>query len=170
VRKDSEREYWIEKRHLFEDREYLHTGVIVYWSPWLQSNSGTQLLDPDPDLGEQLSIGKVLEDESAGIRIIPLQQADDGAWIDVAVVSGETSSASRQLRMLAATGSNEKWLWFCGPRGTSVTIEESSDLTAWKPLATLPNPAGDLFLPLPAVQPHAFLRVRQGAAGAGALF
>ena len=57
VRKDDERDYWIEKRQSFDfsdDMEF--SGVLLYWDEWTESNSGTHLLDPVPASGYALPI------------------------------------------------------------------------------------------------------------------
>jgi hypothetical protein len=71
------RDYWIETRQqLIADSS--RTGVLVYWSPWAQSEGGPELLDMTArseggrfDAG--LRLGKTFVDPTLGLTITPLR-------------------------------------------------------------------------------------------------
>ena len=100
VRKDSQRYYWLEFRQLFTANPWNQNGLLLNWSPWPESNGGTQLIDTtpgSPDAGDAFSrddaavvIGRTFNDNPAGVHITPLQRGATGSdpWIDYQVNLG----------------------------------------------------------------------------------
>src|SRR5205823_3152535 len=43
VKKDFQRDYWIEYRRKFTANSWLQNGVLLDWAPWGESNGGTHL-------------------------------------------------------------------------------------------------------------------------------
>lgn len=78
IRKDSERYYWGEFRRRFDSANpSLANGILLNWSPWSQSGSGTQLLDTTPGSpgglnDAALTIGRTFSDLESGIHITPV--------------------------------------------------------------------------------------------------
>ncbi|HWB01680.1 MAG TPA: Calx-beta domain-containing protein [Verrucomicrobiales bacterium] len=78
IRKDSERYYWGEFRQRFYGANpSLASGILLNWSPWSQSGSGTQLLDTTPgspggQYDAPLTIGRTFSDLESGIHITPV--------------------------------------------------------------------------------------------------
>jgi hypothetical protein len=150
IRKDDEKDYWIEKRQSFnlsEDMEL--SGVLVYWDEWSQSNSGTHLLDPSAASGFALPVGASLADSGANVRVIPLRQSADRSYADVAVIFGSSA-----LTILPGM------LHFSGLPSTTYTIESSPDLTGWSNVQQISSASGDLLLPVDSSSPARFFRVR----------
>lgn len=95
VRKDFQRDYWIEFRHEFAANPWLQYGVMLNWSPWDLSNGGTQLLDTTPGTptgsgsreDAAVVIGRTFSDGPAGVHITPLARGATGTnvWMDVQI-------------------------------------------------------------------------------------
>ena len=150
VRKDDERNYWIEKRQNFDfsdDMEF--SGVLLYWDHWSQSNSGTHLLDPVTAPGYALPISTPFADPAAAVRIVPLRQSADRAYVDLAVILGDA-----KLNILPGL------LHFAGEPAQSYSIESSADLQNWNSVTLTNSPSGDLFVPIDTGASHRFYRVR----------
>jgi hypothetical protein len=99
VKKDFSRYYWLEFRQLFTDNPWAQNGVLLNWSPWPQSDGGTQLIDTTPnsptasgDSREDaaLVIGRTLNDNAAGVHITTLAKGASGSdpWLDLQVNLG----------------------------------------------------------------------------------
>ncbi|NOS68533.1 MAG: PKD domain-containing protein [Verrucomicrobia bacterium] len=95
VVKDYGRDYWIEFRQNFStSNPHLQNGVQLNWSPWEESNGGTQLIDTSPDTStlndSPLVIGRTFTDAAAGVHITPIARGTAGTdtWIDVRVTTG----------------------------------------------------------------------------------
>ena len=99
VQKDFMRYYWLEFRQLFTDNPWQQNGVLLNWSPWPQSDGGTQLLDTTPgsptpsgDSREDaaLVVGRTFNDNPAGVHITPVARGISGTdpWLDVQVNLG----------------------------------------------------------------------------------
>ena len=95
VKKDLERDYWIEFRQKFTGNPWLQWGVLLNWSPWSHSQGGSDLLDLTPGtprgLGDAaLTVGTTFSDYAAGVHITPLARGATGtnAWLDVEVNVG----------------------------------------------------------------------------------
>jgi hypothetical protein len=150
VRKDEERDYWIEKRQNFDfsdDMEF--SGVLLYWDEWSQSNGGTHLLDPVSDPGYALPIFTPFADPAGAVRIIPLHQSADRAYTDVAVILGDA-----RLNILPGL------LHFAGEPNRSYTVETSANLQSWQLLTQTNSLTGDLFVPMNMGSSKGFYRVR----------
>jgi hypothetical protein len=149
IRKDDERDYWIEKRQSFDFSDDMElSGVLAYWDEWSQSNQGTQLLDPSSIPGAALTIGASLADLAANVRVIPLRQAADRSYADVVVIFGSSA-----LTILPGT------LHFSGVPNTTYTIENSPDLVHWSQIQKLSSATGDLLLRLNTGFASGFYRV-----------
>ena len=100
VRKDFQRDYWIEFRRKFISNPWLQNGVLLDWAPWNQSNGGTQLIDTTPgtptgsDSREDSAvvIGRTFSDLAAGVHITPLARGSAGTnvWMDVQINLGNS--------------------------------------------------------------------------------
>ena len=100
VQKDALRYYWIEFRQLFASNPWTQNGLLLNWSPWPESDGGTQLIDTtpgSPDAGDAVSrddaavvIGRTFNDNAAGVHITPLQRGatDSDPWIECQVNVG----------------------------------------------------------------------------------
>lgn len=98
VRKDFDRDYWLEFRQLFTWNPWLQNGLLLNWGPCLQSDGGTALLDTTPGTptgsgsreDAAVVIGRTFSDTAAGVHITPLERGATGtnAWIDVQVNLG----------------------------------------------------------------------------------
>jgi hypothetical protein len=98
IRKDQSREYWAEFRQAFSDNDWTQNGILLNWSPWASSRSGTHLLDTTPGSPTDndskddaaLVVGRTLSDLQAGIHITPLTVSsnESGRSIDVQVHLG----------------------------------------------------------------------------------
>ncbi|MDB6110596.1 MAG: hypothetical protein JWR69_2346, partial [Pedosphaera sp.] len=98
IKKDFQRNYWVEFRQKFKSNPWLQNGVLLNWSPWANSSGGTHLLDTTPgtptddDSREDAAvvIGRTFTDAPAGVHITPLARGLTGTnvWIDVQVNLG----------------------------------------------------------------------------------
>ncbi len=97
VPKDFQRDYWLEFRQQFAQDAFMANGPLLNWSPWDQSEGGTDLIDTTPGSPAQdsradaaLLIGRTFSDVPAGVHITPLARGVDGtnAWIDLQVNAG----------------------------------------------------------------------------------
>jgi hypothetical protein len=95
VKKDFERDYWLEFRHSYISNPWLQNGVLLNWAPWPESNGGTHLLDTTPGtLADRddaaVVIGRTFTDPGAGVHITPLGRGETGVntWMDVQVNLG----------------------------------------------------------------------------------
>ncbi|TAK90704.1 MAG: PKD domain-containing protein, partial [Verrucomicrobia bacterium] len=127
VRKDFQRDYWLEFRQRFTGNPFLQNGILLDWSAWTESNAGSQLLDTTPETVSRndaaVVIGRTFTDDAAGVFITPLARgaATADPWIDVQVNTGpfpgnwapvlkveidRTNAAPGQLVHLHATASD----------------------------------------------------------------
>ncbi|GEM_PF-1017535 len=95
VKKDFQRDYWIEFRQLFKSNPWQQNGVLLNWSPWALSHGGTHLLDTTPDSPNgkddaPVVIGRTYTDAPAGVHITPVAHGVVGTnlFIDVQVNAG----------------------------------------------------------------------------------
>jgi hypothetical protein len=150
IRKDDERDYWIEKRQRFDGSDDMEfSGVLAYWDEWSQSNGGTHLLDPVDTSGWGIPVFKPLVDASAGVRVIPLRQSEDRAYVDVAVILG-----SARLNILPGL------LHFAGTPDQIYTVQRSDDLNTWSTVEQTSSASGELFIPIDTGAVRRFYRVR----------
>lgn len=149
VRKDDERDYWIEKRRGFGDifDHMLQSGVLTYWDSWSGSAGGTQIIDL---LGtnESLPIGRPLADPVAGVKVVPVEQASDLSYMDVAVIFGPS-----KINLVG------DWLQFTGEARRTYSFQSSPDLRAWTEFARRSNASGEVFARIERHNPRAFYRV-----------
>ncbi|MCZ7647696.1 MAG: PKD domain-containing protein [Planctomycetota bacterium] len=78
IAKDS-RNYWVDFRQQITGNPWLMNGADIHWSPWGQSNGGTQLLDMRPDTASStaqhdkpLTIGMTFSDRENNIHVTPI--------------------------------------------------------------------------------------------------
>jgi hypothetical protein len=73
IPKDNQRDYWIEFRPT-QNAPELQNAVPLIWSPWSESNGGSQLLNCNPKLSlhPALQVGQVFYDLEKGLKITPL--------------------------------------------------------------------------------------------------
>jgi hypothetical protein len=99
VQKDFARYYWLEFRKLFTGNPWTQNGVLLNWSPWDESNGGTQLIDTTPgsptfsgDSRDDAAVvvGRTFNDNAAGVHITPIARGATGTepWLDVQVNTG----------------------------------------------------------------------------------
>jgi len=100
LKRDSLRDYWVEFRQKFTSNPWLENGLLLNWTPWDQSNGGSQMIDTtpgSPDAGDPNSrsdaavvIGRTFNDQAAGVHITPLLRGASGQdpWIDYQVNLG----------------------------------------------------------------------------------
>ena len=90
VRKDFERDYWIEFRNRFTGNTSLQNGLLLNWAPW-GASGGVELIDATPATATlddaAVVIGRTFSDTLAGIHITPLARGATGTdpWIDVRI-------------------------------------------------------------------------------------
>ena len=95
IRKDYQRDYWVEFRQEFTSNPWLQYGVLLNWSPFDESNGGSELIDTTPGtpLGRTdaaVVVGRTFSDRQAGVHITPLARGATGTniWMDVQVNLG----------------------------------------------------------------------------------
>ena len=149
IRKDDQRDYWIEKRFGLADYPHIeHSGILAFWDEWSGSNGGTQNVGLTEFPSESIPIHTALEDDHVGIRIIPIEHAADRSWMDVAILFG-----SSKLTILPG------YLHYSGKPGRTPRLQSSTDLRTWTDLQSTSSPTGELFLPIDRNSPRAFYRV-----------
>jgi hypothetical protein len=100
VKKNYDRNYWVEFRQKFTSNRWLSSGVLLNWDPWnngvTNSAGGTHLLDatpgtPDGRIDGAVVVGRTFSDPAAGLHLTPVARGADGFgnWIDVTVNLGE---------------------------------------------------------------------------------
>lgn len=149
IRKDDERDYWIEKRSRLDIYQHIErSGLLAFWDDWSGSNGGTQQVGLEESPGESIPLRTALEDHSAGVRIIPVEHAADRSWMDVAVLFGNS-----RLNILGGV------LHYSTERGRACGFQVSTDLRTWTDLQRTSSPTGQLFLPIGSNSPRLFYRV-----------
>jgi hypothetical protein len=95
IPRDLERDYWVEYREQWPDNRWTDNGVQLRWSPWSESNGGSQLLDTQPGASSAgahdaaVVLGRTFSDPAAGVHITPLRRGNTTPEsIDVAVRFG----------------------------------------------------------------------------------
>ena len=94
VRKDFDRDYWLEFRQAFTGNVSLQNGILLNWSPWSQSEGGVDLLDTTSgtlDRGDAaVVVGRTFSDFVAGVHLTPVARGMTGTdpWLDVQVNLG----------------------------------------------------------------------------------
>ena len=166
IRKDT-RDYWVEVRQKITANTTLQNGVLLRWSPWAQSNGGSELLDTTPGSNggkndAALLVGRTFEDTAAKIKIIPLAvTGTNPRAIDVQVIF-TTTNLVPTVRIALSPDQLKFALTITGSTGAVLTIEKSSDLNTWSTLATVTNVTGTLqYLDARTpTQPRRFYRIR----------
>ena len=79
IRKDADRDYWVDFRQLFSSNAWVQGGVFVHWSPWASSKSGSHLLDATPGsidgkTDAPVVVGRTFSDVETGIHITPVSK------------------------------------------------------------------------------------------------
>ncbi len=105
IKKDFDRDYWIELRHRFASNKHIQNGVLLRWDPWADSAGGAHLLDTTPGSpagnsskdDAALVLGRTFADEGAGIFITPVAIQGTGQEKSVDVVVKTGSFAGNQL-------------------------------------------------------------------------
>src|SRR5690606_29332508 len=107
IRKDDERDYWIEKRQRMDlfavPPEPGETGALVHWDAWWASNRGTHLVDVNGELPGETNPEVGFKDKPRGVMITPVAKAADNSWVDLAVLFG-TSALNIQPGVLRFSG------------------------------------------------------------------
>jgi hypothetical protein len=96
IRKDPDREYWIEARQNWIDNPWAQNGVLVYFGPWDQSYGTSPLLDttpnshwPDDSRDAPLLLGRTFSDCEAGVHVTPLSRSQtEPGRLQIRVVLG----------------------------------------------------------------------------------
>lgn len=109
LRKDQDRDYWLELRHRFASNRHIQNGVLVRWDPWAASGGGAHLLDmtPGSPAGSSskddaaLVLGRTFVDPGAGLFITPVAMHGTGADKSVDVVIKTGSFADNQLPVVS---------------------------------------------------------------------
>src|ERR1043166_619208 len=81
VKKDFERDYWLEFRHSYISNPWLQNGVLLNWAPRPESNGGTHLLDTTPGtLADRddaaVVVGRTFIGPAGGRNITPLGRGE----------------------------------------------------------------------------------------------
>jgi hypothetical protein len=126
VGKDVERDYWIEWHARAPDL-WIRNGVLINWSPWSDSNNGTQLLDMTPEsiaglLDPALLPGITFSDNLSGVHVTLLSP-----------VPGKTDEIELRVNL----GS------FPGNRAPSVTLLPVGPIVATNSLLAFTADASD---------------------------
>jgi hypothetical protein len=97
VRKDFDRDYWMEFRQAFTGNPSLQNGVLLNWSPWMETG-GSSLLDTTPETIDRsdaaVTIGRTFSDPLADVHITPVARStvSTDPWIDVQVNIGTSAN------------------------------------------------------------------------------
>lgn len=90
VRKDFERDYWLEFRQRFDANPSLQNGLLLNWTAW-SGGGGSGMVDTQPATASRADapvvIGRTFSDRIAGIHITPLARGATGTepWIEVRI-------------------------------------------------------------------------------------
>ncbi len=79
IRKDADRDYWVDLRQKFASNAWVQGGVFLHWSPWAPSGSGPHLLDATPGSIDgkndaTVVVGRTFSDTETGIHITPISK------------------------------------------------------------------------------------------------
>lgn len=140
LRKDQDRDYWIELRHRFTGNRHIQNGVLVRWDPWASSEGGAHLLDTTPGSpagssskdDAALVMGRTFVDQGAGVFVTPVAMQGAGTDKSVDVVIKTGSFADNQLPVVSVqastsqTGSSEEVVF------TATATDEDGDELAYE--------------------------------------
>ena len=140
IRMDQERDYWIETRQQLNAMRSLGPGLLVSWSPWSQSDGGSQLLDMTPGSGggfydAPLLLGRTYSDPALGLNITPVQSGGTTS-IDIMV-----SHVRTRLEMHAEPN-GDCTILLTDMVGSGYVIEATSDFVTWETVGTVTNTTG----------------------------
>jgi hypothetical protein len=124
IRKDSDRDYWVDLRQRFPTNAWVQGGVFLHWSAWLPSASGSHLLDttpgsPDGKNDAPISIGRTFSDLESGVHITPIAKNTTTSPTSVDVVVNLGAFAGNSAPVLGV-----------GASATSVATAASVTFTA----------------------------------------
>ena len=94
VQRDSTRYYWLDYRALFTTNLWEVNGAEVLWSPWANSNNGSQILDTTPSTSQgkndsAVTVGRTFADTNAGIYVTTVaKNAGTPPSLDIVVNTG----------------------------------------------------------------------------------
>jgi hypothetical protein len=113
IRKDSDRDYWVDLRQRFTGNAWVQGGVFLHWSPWLSSLNGSQLLDttpgsPDGKSDAPIAIGRTFSDVESGIHITPIAKntTTTPTSVDVVVNIGTFAGNSSPVVSVGASATS----------------------------------------------------------------
>jgi hypothetical protein len=90
VRKDFQRDYWLEFRNRLSANPSFRNGLLLNWTAW-SATTGSGLVDTQPATESRLDapvvIGRTFSDRIAGVHITPLARGATGPeqWIEVRI-------------------------------------------------------------------------------------
>ncbi len=94
VQRDATRWYWLDYRTLFTSNAWEMNGTEVLWSPWANSNNGSQILDTTPSTSQGLNdaavtVGRTFADTNAHIYVTTIaKNATTPPSLDIVVNTG----------------------------------------------------------------------------------
>lgn len=114
IKRDHDRDYWVELRHLFSRNKHIQNGVLLRWDPWSKSSGGAHLLDTTPGSPARSSsksdaalvLGRTFSDSAAGIYVTPVAMRGTGTEksVDIVINSGDFSdNQAPTISILAST-------------------------------------------------------------------
>ena len=113
IRKDSDRDYWVDFRQRFPTNTWVQGGVFLHWSAWLPSAGGSHLLDttpgsPDGKNDAPISIGRTFSDLESGIHITPIAKntTTSPTSVDVVVNLGTFAGNSAPVVSIGASATS----------------------------------------------------------------
>ena len=113
IRKDSDRDYWVDLRQRFPTNAWVQGGVFLHWSPWLPSAGGSHLLDttpgsPDGKTDAPIPIGRTFSDVESGVHITPIAKntTTSPTSVDVVVNLGTFAGNSAPVVTVAASATS----------------------------------------------------------------
>ena len=113
IRKDSDRDYWVDLRQRFTTNAWVQGGVFLHWSPWLPSAGGSHLLDttpgsPDGKTDAPIPIGRTFSDLESGVHITPIAKntTTSPTSVDVVVNLGDFTGNIAPVLSVAASATS----------------------------------------------------------------
>ncbi len=113
IRKDSDRDYWVDLRQRFTSNAWVQGGVFLHWSPWLPSASGSHLLDttpgsPDGKTDAPIPIGRTFSDRESGVHITPIAKntTTSPTSVDVVVNLGDFAGNNAPVVSVGASATS----------------------------------------------------------------
>ncbi len=108
IRRDSTRNYWVDLRQLFTSNNWEMNGSEILWSPWAQSNGGSQLLDTTPSSPNgkndaAVVVGRTFADTNAKVYITTVTKNTTPVSMDVVVNTGDFPGNNAPVVTLSST-------------------------------------------------------------------